>query len=66
MAPQFTVRFDTRTKEVIISALKKELSIAEELITNGDYSKESLIRYEELNRVIRGILFVKPDEATNE
>jgi len=66
MAPQFTVRFDTRTKEVIISALKKELSIAEELITNGDYSKESLIRYEELNRVIRGILFVKPDEAPNE
>ena len=61
MAPQFTVRFDTRTKEVIISALKKELSIAEELITNGDYSKEALIRYEELNRVIRGILFVKPD-----
>ena len=66
MAPQFTVRFDTRTKEVIISALKKELSLAEELITNGDYSKEALIRYEELNRVIRGILFVKPDEAPNE
>ena len=66
MAPQFTVRFDTRTKEVIISALKKELSIAEELITNGDYSKEALIRYEELNRVIRGILFVKPDEAPDE
>jgi len=66
MAPQFTVRFDTRTKEVIISALKKELSLAEELITNGDYSKEALIRYEELNRVIRGILFVKPEEQPDE
>ena len=66
MAPQFTVRFDTRTKEVIISALKKELSIAEELITNGDYSKEALIRYEELNRVIRGILFVKPEEPPDD
>ena len=66
MAPTFTVKFDTRTKEVIIAALKKELSIAEEVITNGDYSKESLIRYEELNRVIRGILFVKPEEETNE
>ena len=66
MAPTFSVKFDTRTKEVIIAALKKELSIAEEVITNGDYSKESLIRYEELNRVIRGILFVKPEEETNE
>lgn len=66
MAPQFTVRFDTRTKEVIISALKKELSVAEELITHGDYSKEALIRYEELNRVIRGILFVKPEEQPDE
>ena len=66
MAPTFSVKFDTRTKEVIIAALKKELSLAEELITNGDYSKESLIRYEELNRVIRGILFVKPEEETNE
>ena len=62
MAPQFTVRFDTRTKEVIIASLKKELSIAEEVITNGDYSQEALIRYEELNRVIRGILFSKPEE----
>ncbi len=46
----------------MIEALKKEIKIAEEVITCGDYSDGALIRYEELNRLIRGILFSKPEE----
>ena len=62
MAPSFSIRFDTRSKEVLLEALKKELNTAQENITCGDYSEAALIRYEEVNRLVRGILFSKPEE----
>ena len=66
MGVSFQVKFDTRSKEVMIDALKKQRDLAEELIKCGDYSQEAFIRYEELNRVIRGILFAKPEVQPNE
>jgi hypothetical protein len=61
----FTVRFDTRSKVVILEALQKELKIAFENINGGDYSEDAFVRYEELNRLVRGILFTKPDVEEN-
>ena len=66
MAPQFQINFDTRTKEILLDCLLKELLLAEDAIRSGDYSTESLTRYEELLRVRRGILYVQPKETLDE
>lgn len=62
MAIEFTINFDTRTKEVLLDCLMKEMSLAEDAISSGDYSQEALMKYEELLRIRRGILYVRPKE----
>ena len=62
MAPQFEISFDTRTKEILLDCLFTELLKAEDAIRSGDYSTESLTRYEEILRVRRGILYSQPKE----
>ena len=62
MTVEFTINFDTRTKEVLLDCLSKEMSLAEDAIRSGDYSQEALMRYEELLRIHRGILYVKPKQ----
>ena len=64
MAVSFTIRFDTRSKEVLLDSLRKELIAAEEEIRSGDYSNEALIRHEEVLQIFRGILYSKPEEPT--
>ena len=64
MAVSFTIRFDTRSKEVLLDSLRKELTIAEEEIRSGDYSSDALIRHEEILQIFRGILYSKPEEPT--
>jgi len=66
MAVSFTIRFDTRSKEVLLDSLRKELAIAEEEIRMGDYSSDALIRHEEILQIFRGILYSKPEEPTTD
>ena len=51
MAPTFQINFDTRTKEVLLDSLGREQALAEDAIRSGDYSREALIRYEEVLRI---------------
>lgn len=64
MAVSFSVTFDSRSKEILLDSLKKELSAAEEAIRGGDYSTEALIRHEEVLQLVRGILYSKPIQPT--
>lgn len=66
MAVSFTIRFDTRSKEVLLDSLRKELIAAEEEIRSGDYSNDALIRHEEVLQIFRGILYSKPEEPTTD
>ena len=60
MAVSFTITFDTRSKEILLDSLKKELAAAEDEIRGGDYSTEALVRHEEVLQLVRGILYSKP------
>lgn len=60
---KFRITFDSRSKEVLLSCLKKELNAAEADILSGDYSEASLIRHEEVLQLVRGILYSKPEES---
>ena len=64
MARSFTITFDSRSKEVLIECLKKELNDAEFAIRSGDYTDDALIRHEEVLQLLRGILYSKPIEPT--
>ena len=63
MSITFHVNFDTRTKEVLLACLGKEMALVEERITTGDYSTEAMTAYEELLRIRRGILYAPPQEV---
>ena len=65
MSVEFTINFDTRTKEVLLDSLLKEMMLAEDAIRSGDYSDTAMMRYEELLRIHRGILYAKPKELDN-
>ena len=60
----FSIRFDTRSKEILLDALQKELTIASTAIRDGDYSDAALIRHEEVLQLVRGILYSKPEPET--
>ena len=57
----FSIRFDVRSKEILLDALQKELTIASTAIRDGDYSDTALIRHEEVLQLVRGILYAKPE-----
>ena len=61
MAVTFSIRFDTRSKEVLLDSLRKELIIAETEIRSGNYSDEALVRHEEVLQLFRGVLYAKPE-----
>jgi len=56
----FTIRFDSRTKAVILQTLQEAHTQAMGVIIEGDYSTEAVTRAEELSRVVRGILYTRP------
>ena len=64
MSVSFSIRFDTRSKEILLESLRSKLSIAEIAICSGDYSDSALIQYEETLQLFRGILYAKPESQT--
>ena len=58
----FSVRFDERTKQILISVLDNAIQQTASVITAGDYSEQVLNQHEELTQVKRGILYTRPDE----
>ena len=59
---KFRVTFDERSKEILLDLLEQESTTRRADILAGDYSTECLIRYEEVSRLHRGILYAKPIE----
>ena len=59
----FSVRFDKRTKQLLIAVLNNAISQASAAITEGDYSDRLLSEHEELTQVKNGLLYTKPEEV---
>ena len=59
----FSVRFDKRTKQLLIAVLNNAIAQASAAITEGDYSDELLSQHEELTQVKNGLLYTKPEEV---
>ena len=57
----FTVRFDERTKQILVALLDQAAAQVSAQITAGDYSEEVLQTHEELIQVKRGILYTRPE-----
>ena len=57
----FTVRFDERTKQILVSLLEQATAQITQRIAEGDYSDEALQAHEELVQVKRGILYSRPE-----
>ena len=58
----FSIRFDERTKQILVMLLDNGIQQTTQAITAGDYSEELLAQHEELTQVKRGILYTRPDE----
>ena len=63
MTKVFSVRFDERTKQILIALLDNAISQTSTSITAGDYSDELLNQHEELTQVKSGLLYTKPEEV---
>jgi len=59
----FTIRFDERTKQILVSLLDNGIVQTSQAITAGDYSEELLQQHEELVQVKNGILYTRPEEV---
>ena len=58
----FSVRFDERTKQILVTILDRAIQETAQGIVSGDYSDELLNQHEELCQVKNGILYTRPDE----
>ena len=58
----FNVRFDERTKQILVSLLENGIQQTSQAIIAGDYNEELLSQHEELTQVKNGILYTRPDE----
>ena len=58
----FSVRFDERTRQILVMLLENGISQTTAQLLTGDYNEELLQQHEELTQVKNGILYTKPDE----
>ena len=63
MTKVFSVRFDERTKQILVSLLEKAIQQTSSGITAGNYSEELLAQHEELTQVKNGLLYTRPEEV---
>ena len=66
MTKLFTVRFDERTKQILVSLLENAIQQTSAGITAGNYEDELLNQHEELTQVKNGILYTRPEEVETE
>ena len=62
----FSVRFDERTKQILVALLENGISQTSASIIAGDYNEELLSQHEELTQVKNGILYTRPDEEVEQ
>lgn len=62
----FTIRFDSRTKGVIVQALIEAQMRAAGAVINGEYDEQTLLNAEEIGQVLRGVLMTRPEVTPEE
>ena len=62
----FSVRFDGRSKELILLALSTLHQQIEQQIAQGEGNEQVLQTYDEVGQVRRGILLAPPEEVETE
>lgn len=62
----FNIRFDGRTKGVIVQALIDAQIRAAAAVVSGNYEEETLLNVEEIGQVLRGVLMTKPEVTPEE
>ena len=63
MTKVFSVKFDERTKQILVALLENAISQTSSGITAGDYSDTLLNQHEELSQVKNGLLYTRPEEV---
>ena len=58
----FSIKFDERTKQILVALLENAISSTSASILAGDYNEELLNQHEELTQVKNGVLYTRPDE----
>ena len=58
----FSVRFDERTKQILVALLDRAIQETSQVIVGGEYGDEVLNQHEELVQVKSGILYTRPEE----
>ena len=59
----FSVKFDKRTKQILINLLNNAIGMTSAAIADGDYSDDMLNQHEELSQIKNGLLYTKPEEV---
>ena len=62
----FTIRFDGRTKGVLVQALLDAQTRAAAAVVAGSYEDETLLTAEEIGQVLRGVLMTRPEVTPEE
>ena len=63
MTKVFSIRFDERTKQILVGLLENAIQQTSSGITAGNYSEEILAQHEELTQVKNGLLYTRPEEV---
>jgi len=60
----YTIRFDGRSKEILVNLIKEAMVESEQKIMSGDTSNEAKIIHQELLMLYKGVLYSDPQVIT--